>query len=300
MITLIGVIIQTAAQGIAMFVVARIILGFGNIISGIAAGVYLSETFSSRWRAWGVGLLNDFYYVGALLAAGITLGTGKWASTWAWRAPTLIQGIFSILCIVVLPFVPESPRWLVSQRMFDEARLSVAQANANGDIADPVVLAVHKEIVDTLRWEKENRTMTPLEIAKNPVARKRLLIGMSAGPFSCIAGNIIASYYLGAELDTAGITDYVAQLKANVVLNVWCLFTSLVGTHLCYKWGTSQENILEREWKRRLTFVPYHNRSKTYRITHSMSAGRVPVHHRWPEQNLRGEWQGDLSKRHLR
>ena len=73
-VTIIGVIIQTAANGVAMFVVARIILGFGNIISGIAAGVYLSETFASRWRAWGVGLLNDFYYVGALLAAGVTLG----------------------------------------------------------------------------------------------------------------------------------------------------------------------------------------------------------------------------------
>lgn len=60
-ISLIGIILQTAAQDIAMFVVARIVLGFGTIISGIAAGVYLSETFASRYRAWGVGLLNDFY-----------------------------------------------------------------------------------------------------------------------------------------------------------------------------------------------------------------------------------------------
>jgi MFS family permease len=60
-ITLIGVLLQTAAQNIAMFVVARIVLGFGGAVSGIAGAVYLSETFSSRWRAWGVGLLNDFY-----------------------------------------------------------------------------------------------------------------------------------------------------------------------------------------------------------------------------------------------
>ena len=60
-ITIVGVILQTAAQNIAMFVVARIVLGFGSALSGIAAGVYLSETFLSRWRAWGVGILNDFY-----------------------------------------------------------------------------------------------------------------------------------------------------------------------------------------------------------------------------------------------
>lgn len=60
-ITLVGVVLQTAAQDVAMFVVARIVLGFGTALSGIAAGVYLSETFASRYRAWGVGLLNDSY-----------------------------------------------------------------------------------------------------------------------------------------------------------------------------------------------------------------------------------------------
>jgi MFS family permease len=61
LILLVGIVLQTAAQNIAMFVIARIILGVGNAISGVSAGVYLSETFPSRWRAWGVGLLNDFY-----------------------------------------------------------------------------------------------------------------------------------------------------------------------------------------------------------------------------------------------
>jgi MFS family permease len=60
-LTLVGILLQTAAQNIAMFVVARIVLGFGSGVSGVAAGVYLSETFASRWRAWGVGLLNNFY-----------------------------------------------------------------------------------------------------------------------------------------------------------------------------------------------------------------------------------------------
>jgi MFS family permease len=214
-VTLIGVILQTAAQDVAMLVVARIVLGGGTAVSGVAGGVYLSETFPSRWRAWGVGLLNNFYYIGALIAAGITLGTGEWQSTWAWRAPSLFQGIFSVICIVILPFIPESPRWLVRQDMYEEARLVVAQTNSDSDLADPVTLAVYKEIVDTLNWErKEGKTMSSMQIFKEPKSRKRMLIGMSAGPFSCIAGNIIASYYLGAELDTAGVTSSLAQLKA--------------------------------------------------------------------------------------
>lgn len=237
-VTLIGIVIQTAAQNIAMFVIGRIILGVGSAISGVSSGVFLNETFPQRWRTWGAGMLNNFYYVGALIAAGVTLGTGQWQTTWAWRLPSLIQGIFSILCIVILPFVPESPRWLVHEGHYEYARASVAQTNSDGDLSDPVALAVYKEILDALEWEKkEGRTMSPKEIVRTPTARRRLLIGMSAGPFSCIAGNIIASYYLGAELTTAGISDTLDQLKANVVLNVWCLACALVGTQLVAGWG---------------------------------------------------------------
>ena len=61
LVALVGVVLQTAAQNIAMFVVGRIIIGLGASASGIAGGVYLSETFCDRFRAWGVGSLNDFY-----------------------------------------------------------------------------------------------------------------------------------------------------------------------------------------------------------------------------------------------
>ena len=115
-------------------------------------------------------------------------------------------------------FSPESPRWLVHQGYYEEARISVAQTNADGNLSNPVVVAIFKEIVDTLKSEKENSIdMSPVEIFRNPTARRRLLIGMSAGPFSCIAGNIIASYYFGSELDTAGITDTNDQLKAVIL-----------------------------------------------------------------------------------
>jgi hypothetical protein len=142
---------------------------------------------------------------------------------------------------------PESPRWLAHEEHFEAARLAVAQTNTNGNMHDPVAVTIYKEIVDTLEWEKkEGVTMSPMEIIKTPTARKRLLIGMSAGPFSCVAGNIIASYYLGAELNTAGVTDQNDQLKANVVLNAWCLLCSLFGTHLTAKWGRKPTALLSQ------------------------------------------------------
>lgn len=49
---------------------------------------------------------------------------------------------------------PESPRWMVHEELFEEARLVVAQTNSNSR-EDDVSLAVYKEIVDTLKFEKE-------------------------------------------------------------------------------------------------------------------------------------------------
>lgn len=62
MVTLVGIILQAASQNVAMFVVSRIILGWGGQIQGIAGAVYLSETFPSRWRAWGVGVGSFFFF----------------------------------------------------------------------------------------------------------------------------------------------------------------------------------------------------------------------------------------------
>lgn len=122
---------------------------------------------------------------------------------------------------ILTVYSPESPRWLVHNKHYDTARTVVAQTNANGDRNDPVVVTIYKEIIDTLEWEKkEGRTMSPKEIIKTPTARRRLLIGMSPGPISACVGNIIASYYLGAELDTAGITDPTAQLQAASVTSL--------------------------------------------------------------------------------
>ena len=39
--TIVGVILQAAAQDVAMFVVARVILGFASGVDGIAAAVYV-------------------------------------------------------------------------------------------------------------------------------------------------------------------------------------------------------------------------------------------------------------------
>ncbi|KAF5632418.1 uncharacterized protein FTJAE_7528 [Fusarium tjaetaba] len=237
-IAITGMALQGVAQNLAMFVIARILIGFGAAIANISSGTYLSETFPSLWRSWGVSMLNNFYYIGALIIAVVTLATSSWDSTWAWRTPSITQTVFSLLCILILPFIPESPRWLIHHDQSEAARLSAALVVSNGDIEDPVANSLYEKIVQGSKLvDSKNPNTAFWSIMKDAVARRRLLIGASVGVFSSISGNLIATFYLGTALETAGVTETKSQLKANIALNAWCFPCAIVGTQVISQWG---------------------------------------------------------------
>jgi len=82
------------------------------------------------------------------------------------------------------------------------------------------------------------------EVFRTKNARKRVTLACSAAVFSTIAGNVIASYYLGTMLDNAGITDPKTQLEINIILNAWCLVCALSGTYSADKWGRKPTTVL--------------------------------------------------------
>ncbi|KAI1099865.1 hexose transporter [Jackrogersella minutella] len=233
MITLVGVILQAAAQNIAMFVVARFIVGIGNGATFVCGPVYLAEIFPLKWRGIGLALFMDFFYVGGLLSSGITYGTAKIPTTWAWRLPSILQALFMVLAVIVLPWVPESPRWLVYKDRHTEALNSIAVTQADGNVDDPVVLLTYQEILDTLHTEVEIGQKTNwVDLFKSKKSMRRLMLAASAAVISMVSGNNIVTFYLGAMLDNAGVTDTTTQLEINIILNAWCLVLAVIGTFM--------------------------------------------------------------------
>lgn len=154
LISVIGATIQTAAVHVSMFCIGRFIVGFAVTTGSTAAPAYISETSHPKHRALLTGLCGAAWYVGGVMAAAITFGTQYLDSTWAWRAPSLLQFLPSCLCVIVLPFIPESPRWLVYNDRLDEARAIILKYHANGDTDSDILRIELEEIVQTLEYEK--------------------------------------------------------------------------------------------------------------------------------------------------
>lgn len=93
-----------------MFVMSRWILGLGIPFAIVAASTLIGELSYPKERAVMTSLFNASYFVGAIVAAGVTLGTFDIKSNWSWRIPSLLQVVPSILQISFVYFIPESPR----------------------------------------------------------------------------------------------------------------------------------------------------------------------------------------------
>jgi MFS family permease len=68
-----GAIITANARNMEMLLVGRFITGLGTAASATAAKSYLAEVTPNRSRGRYMGVQNSFYYVGQILATGITV-----------------------------------------------------------------------------------------------------------------------------------------------------------------------------------------------------------------------------------
>ncbi|KAJ4345830.1 uncharacterized protein N0V89_011965 [Didymosphaeria variabile] len=235
-ITMIGGIIQGAAQNIGMFIAGRFIVGFGLGLAQVSTPTLVAETAPVQWRGFALGMYYACWGVGTLLASGVCYGTQNMSSTWAWRIPSVLQAGPSVCCMIILLFIPESPRWLVSRGRHEEALEILAIANTGGDVASPIVQVQFKEIEDTLRWEKE-RELSVWKALAQPANRRRLLITSTFSIMVMLPGTNIVIFYFGDMLSSAGIKDPTTQLQINIILTSWTLVVAIVASFYADKIG---------------------------------------------------------------
>lgn len=75
----------------------------------------------------------------------------------AWRFPIAFQLVFSIILISTIPWLPESPRWLLAHGFEEEGiDVLVALEGAHASAKDEYILTQRDEILEAVRIERES------------------------------------------------------------------------------------------------------------------------------------------------
>jgi len=117
--------------------------------------------------------------VGFSLCNWINYGLSFAGGAVAWRFPLAFQAIFIIALFATVPWLPESPRWLLYHGHDDEAR-KVLRCLATDDMDDALVTVQHEEIQYSVRYEKEHQIRWRDLLRPQPGATKplrRLILG---------------------------------------------------------------------------------------------------------------------------
>ena len=153
--------------------------------------------------------------------AWVGWGTARMKSDWAWRSITLLQILPSLVQILFIYWIPESPRYLMSKDRHREALDILAKYHAGGRRHDLLVQFAYRDIKETLKIEQQvERSAGYLDFVRTKGNRWRLAILISLGVISQYSGNALFSNYIDTVYEGAGITDQNKKLAVCALADV--------------------------------------------------------------------------------
>ncbi len=166
-----GIFLQTVAHSMNHLIWGRFIAGIGNGGNTATAPVWHVET--SHDHAKGQAVVREMVVnvLGFVLSNGITLGFSRLNTEAQWRFPLGIQLIFSAIILILVPCLPESPRWLLARGQDAEAKTVLAR------LSEENVEAEFTGIRDAVREEQAVQASWA-QIFRGGLATRRLLLGM--------------------------------------------------------------------------------------------------------------------------
>ena len=227
----IGVLFLVSAIGSAfandpiVFAVFRFIGGIGVGASTIAAPTYISEIAPAKDR----GKLVAFYQfniVLGILVAFLSNYLLKDIGENSWRWMMGVEAFPAIIYVLLVLFIPKSPRWLLSKFKNNEARKVLQLMDQEAD---------YEKMKKEIELDNENAALANDNIFLKKY-RTPLLLAFLMAFFNQLSGINAFLYYSSRIFQEAGLGESTALLSSIGIGVVNLLFT-LLGVFLIDKLG---------------------------------------------------------------
>lgn len=209
--------LSVLAQSFEVVIVGRLIIGvFCGLCTGLTP-MYVGEISPTAVRG-AFGTLHQFGVVVGILVAQIFGLESLLGSDSLWPLLLALTILPAILQTILLPFCPESPRYLlIVLNQEEEARKALVRLRGSEDVDDDI--QEMKE--EGMRMAMEKKVTIP-ELFRSPNYRQPIIIAIVLQLSQQLSGINAVFYYSTGIFDTAGVTQPIyATIGAGVVNTVF-------------------------------------------------------------------------------
>jgi len=217
-------VVTGMAHGLGVFLAARFLVGLAVGITSMITPLYIAELAPAEIR----GALVTLNQLAIVSGIGIAYYVDYlFADSGDWRAMFTSAVVPSVVLLVALIFLPESPRWLATRERFDQSLKVLSQIES---------------VEDAERDLEELRQVTKTDKLKfrdlfAPRFRSPLVVGVGLAIFQQITGVNTIIYYTPIILQMAGFQSASSAILATVMVGVVNFLATLISLFLLDRVG---------------------------------------------------------------